>query len=283
MKYLIFGATGNIGSRVAQRLIARGERPAVFVRNAKKAKALFGDQVDIHVGDLDKPRSSLAVALAGIDEVFLVTDGPELEGQDRAVALAAKSAGVRHVVKLSTLDVHTGVGTGAWHARGEVAVRASGVAFTFIQAAGFMSNALGWSDSIREKSVLRTSTGQGKIAFIHPDDIADVATAALLTRDLDCQSVVITGPEALSYGEMASTIGDVIGKRVRFEEISDQQAYAGVVRWAGKGAYADALVDIWRAAREGRLVTVSDGVQQILGREAISFDQWAEENANAFQ
>ena len=283
MRHLIFGATGNIGSRVTERLIARGERPSVFARNAKKAKVLFGDKVDIHVGDLEKPRSTLAAALAGIDGVFLVTDGPDLDSQDRAVAVAAKSAGVRHVVKLSTLDVHSGVGTGPWHARGEIAVRESGVAFTFIQAAGFMSNALGWSHSIRERSVLRTSTGQGKIAFIHPDDIADVATAALTTRDHDGQSLVITGPEALSYGEMAATIGGAIGKRVRFEEISDQQAYASVVRWAGKGPYADAIVDIWRAVREGRLATVSDGVKNVLEREAIPFDRWAQENANDFQ
>ncbi|MES1184631.1 MAG: SDR family oxidoreductase [Myxococcales bacterium] len=283
MKYLIFGGTGNIGSRVAQRLIARGEQPSVFTRDAKKAKALFGDQVEIRLGDLEKPRSSLADALAGIDGVFLVTDGPDLDLRDRAVAGAAKSAGVRHVVKLSTLDVHSGVGTGPWHARGEAAVRESGLTFTFIQAAGFMSNALGWSHSIRERGVLRTSTGQGKIAFIHPDDIADVATAALLTRDHDGKALVITGPEALSYGEMATTIGGAIGKRVRFEEISDEQAYASVVRWAGKGPYADALVDIWRAVREGRLATVSDGVPQILGRRAISFARWAEENANTFQ
>jgi uncharacterized protein YbjT (DUF2867 family) len=117
MKYLIFGATGNIESRVTERLIARGERPSVFVRDAKKAKVLFGDQADIHVGDLEKPRSSLAAALTGIDGVFLVTDGPNLDSRDRAVAIAAKSTGIQHIVKLSTLDVHTGVGTGPWHER----------------------------------------------------------------------------------------------------------------------------------------------------------------------
>ena len=283
MKYLLIGATGNIGSRVAQRLIARGERPSVFVRSATKAKALFGGEVDIHVGDLEKPRSSLAAALAGIDSVFLVSDGPDLDTRDRTVAFAAKSAGVRHVVKLSTLDVHTGVGTGPWHARGEAAVRESGVAFTFIQAAGFMLNALGWSASIREEGVLRSSTGKGKIAFIHPDDIADVATVALVTRDHEGQSLVITGPEALSYGQMAAIIGGATGKRVRFEEISDKQAYADVVGWAGEGPYADALVDIWRAVREGRLATVSDGVKPVIGRKPIPFDRWAEENADAFQ
>jgi uncharacterized protein YbjT (DUF2867 family) len=283
VKYLVIGATGNIGSRVTHRLISRGERPSVFARSAKKAKVIFGDRVDIHVGDLETPASSLAAALAGIAGVFLVSDGPDLDTRDRTVAFAAQSAGVRHVVKLSTLDVHTGVGTGPWHALGEAAVRDSGVAFTFIQAAGFMSNALGWSDAIREEGVLRSSTGKGKIAFIHPDDIADVATAALTTRDHDGQSLVITGPEALSYGEMAATIGGAIGKRVRFEELSDKQAYAGAVSWAGKGPYADALVDIWRAVREGRLATVSDGVKRIIGREPIPFEQWAEENAEAFQ
>lgn len=283
MTSLVFGATGNIGSRVTTRLIARGERPTVFVRDAKKARALFDDQVEVRVGDLEGPRASLVAALAGIDAVFLVTEGPDLESHDRAVAAAAKSAGVRHVVKLSTLDVHNGVGTGPWHARGEAAVRESGVAFTFLQAAGFMSNALGWSRSIRERGVLRTSTGQGTIAFIHPDDIAEVAVAALTTRTYDGQSLVITGPEALSYGEMAAIIGRAIGKRVRFEEITDRQAHAGVVRWAGAGPYADAIVDIWRAVREGRLATVSDGVQQVLGRAPIAFDRWAEENADAFQ
>ncbi len=65
--------------------------------------------------------------------------------------------------------------------------------------------------------------------------------------------------------------------------ISDQAAYVGVSRWAGKGPYADALVDIWRVVREGRLGTVSDGVQQVLGRNALSFDRWAAENKSAFR
>ncbi|CAN5181246.1 SDR family oxidoreductase [soil metagenome] len=283
MKYLVIGATGNIGSRVAQRLIDSGQRPSVFVRSAKRAKSLFGDQANIHVGDLENPGPSLAKALVGVDGIFLVTDGSDLEKRDRAVSFAARHAGVRNVVKLSTLDVRTGIGTGPWHARGEDAVRESGVAFTFIQAAGFMSNALGWSESIRREGVLRSSTGGGKIAFIHPDDIAAVATASLTTRDYDGQALVITGPEALSYGEMTATIGRAIDKPVRFEEVTDGQAYARTVAWAGKGAYVDALVGIWRAVREGRLDTVTDGVKRITGREPIPFDQWATENAASFQ
>ena len=283
MKHLIIGATGNIGSRVTQRLVDSGARPSVFVRSAKTARALFGDHVDIHTGDLEKPGASLTTALAGVDGIFLLTDGSDLEKRDRAVSFAARHTGVRHVVKLSTLDVRTGIGTGPWHARGEDAIRESGLAFTFIQAAGFMSNALGWAQSIRREGVLRSSTGGGKIAFIHPDDIAAVATVALTTRDHDGQALVITGRNALSYGEMAATIGRAIGKHVGFEEISDRRAYADAVEWAGKGPYVDALVDIWRAVREGRLDTVTDGVKRVTGREPIPFVQWAAENAASFQ
>lgn len=283
MKYLVIGATGNIGSRVTQRLVDAGARPSVFVRSAKRAKALFGDHVDVHTGDLDTPDHSLATALAGVEGVFLVTDGWDLEKRDRAVSIAARQAGVRHVVKLSALDMRTGIGTGPWHARGEEAVRESGVAFTFIQAAGFMSNALGWSAPIRRTGVLRSSTGEGKIAFIHPDDIAAVAIAALTTPDHDGEALVITGREALSYAEMATTIGRAIGKPVGFEEITDRQAYAAVVQWAGQSPYADALVDIWRAVREGRLDTVTDGVKRVTAKEPITFDQWAIENAALFQ
>lgn len=274
MTCLVTGATGTVGSLVTQRLIDRGDRPAVFVRDPKKARKLFGDRVEIRVGDL----ADISGALDGIRDLFLLNSGPDLEVRDRAAAFAAKAAGVRHLVKLSTLDVSTGVGTGPWHARGELAIRESGVPFTFIRTSAFMSNALSWVDTIKREGVLRTSTGSGKIAFIHPGDIADVAVKALTTRAHDGEALVITGPRALTYGEMASKIGAAIGKTVRFEEISDEEA-----RPDFDGDYADALVDIWRAVREGRLATVTDGVERVLGRKPVTFHRWVKENAGAFR
>jgi uncharacterized protein YbjT (DUF2867 family) len=283
MKYLITGATGNIGALVTERLLARGERPCLFVRDAKKARALYGDRVDLRVGDLSAGRRALTPALAGAEVLFLVNNGPELAARDREAAFAAKAAGVQLLVKLSTLDARTGVGTGPWHAQGEAAVRESGVPFTFIQSAAFMSNAFGWSHGIKAKGVLRTSTGTGKIAFIHPDDIADVAVQALTTREYRGRSLVITGPEALSYGEMAAQIGAALGKPVRFEQLSDEAAHKGALSFGEGPAYADAIVDIWRAIREGRLETRTDEVERILGRRPLPFARWVKENAAAFQ
>ena len=281
MNYLITGATGNIGSLVTERLIARGERPCVFVRDANKARAMFGGRVEIRLGDL-ADAAAMATAFEGIDSLFLLNSGPGLGARDRTAAFAAKAAGVRHLVKLSTLDVQTKVGTGPWHAQGEDAVRQSGVAFTFIQSAAFMSNALGWASSIRTKGVVRSSTGDGKIAFIHPTDIADVVTGVLTTGEHEGKSLVITGPTPLSYGEMAAAISAAMGKSVRFESMSDAQARKIALGWSDSNEYAEALVDIWRAVRQGRLATVSDAVERVTGRKPIAFKTWADENADAF-
>src|ERR1700731_2449449 len=103
MVYLITGATGNVGSLVVERLIARGDRTRIFVRDADKARARFGDRVDVFTGDLADAKT-LTPALAGADTLFLINSGPELAALDELAAKAAKAAGVTHLVKLSSYD-----------------------------------------------------------------------------------------------------------------------------------------------------------------------------------
>src|ERR1700685_663525 len=114
MTYLITGATGDIGSKVVEHLLQRGERPRVFVRDADKARSRFGDRVEVLVGDLADP-TTLKAALEGVDKLFLVHSGPPIPALDEAAAAAAKAAGVNHLVKLSSMDVEQGLAIGAWH------------------------------------------------------------------------------------------------------------------------------------------------------------------------
>lgn len=282
MKYVITGATGEIGSRVVEGLLAGGERPRVFVRDAAKAKSRFGNGVDIFVGDLADP-GSLRAALAGGDALFLVTTGPEIPTRDQAAARAARAAGVRRLVKLSSLDAGYGLAIGAWHEQGEAAIRTSGLPFTFVQPSGFMSNLLAWAPSIRAEGIVRASAGDGKRAFIHSGDIAEIATRALTTGEHEGESLAITGPEALSFAEIVAKIGAAIGRPIRFEAISDREAGRRYAATAGAPpAETEAHVALWRAIREGRLARVTKTVEKVLGRRPISMDQWAWENAAAF-
>jgi uncharacterized protein YbjT (DUF2867 family) len=280
---VITGATGNVGSLGVERLIARGDRPRIFVRDADKARARYGDRVYIFTGDL-ADAETLAPALAGADTLFLVNSGPELEELDGLAAKAARAAGVKHLVKLSSYDAQEqNVGTGVWRAGGEAAIRASGIPFTFVQPSGFMVNALWWARSIKAEGVVRSATGDGKIPFIHSDDIADVAVQALVAPECVGQSLPITGPEALSYADMAAKIGAAIGRSIRFEPISEDEERRKMVSRDEPAEIVAAHLSIYRAIREGRLAAVTETVERVLGRKAITFDQWVRENVAAFQ
>lgn len=282
MTYLITGATGDVGSRVTEMLIERGERPRIFVRDLKKAHARFGKRAEIFAGDL-ADTASLKPAIKGVDALFLVTTGPEIPALDEGAATIAKATGVRHLVKLSSMDVAQGLAIGAWHEQGEAAIQASGIPFTFVRPSGFMSNLLAWTHSVRSEGIVRSSTGGGRRAFIHSNDIAAVATVALTTGAYDMQSLTITGPEALTFADVTARIGAAIGRALKFESIADGEAHQ---RYAATGASAtetDAHVALWRAIREGRLATATNVVEQVLGRPPINFDQWLSENETAFR
>ena len=282
MKYLITGATGDIGSRVVKHLLNRGERPRVFVRDAEKARARFGGRVDVVIGDL-ADGASLERALAGVDALFLVNTGPEIPTRDAAAAKAAQAAGVKHLVKLSSMDVDQGLAIGAWHAQGEAAIRAVGIAFTFVQPTGFMANILAWAASIKGEGIVRTSAREGRRAFIHSDDIAAVAAKVLATQAYKGESLPITGPEALSFGKVTARISAAIGKPLTFQPISDEEARTRMRATGAPAAEVEAHVELWRAIREGQLGAVTDNVERILTRRPIGFDQWLQENAAAFR
>src|ERR1700677_4221964 len=116
---LIRGGTGHAGGLVVDRLVRLGNRPRVFVRDSAKARAHYGDTVDVYTGDL-ADSTTLAPALTGVDALLLINSGHELASRDEAAAKAATAAGVKHLVKLSSYDAREqNVGTGVWHAHGE--------------------------------------------------------------------------------------------------------------------------------------------------------------------
>jgi len=282
MTFLITGATGTVGSRVVELLLERGNRPRIFVRNPEKARAHYGDHVDIAVGDLSDT-ASLSSALQGVDSLFLITSGPHIPKLDQEAANASNSAGVKHLVKLSSMDAQQNIGTGAWHACGEASIRASGIPFTFVQTTGFMSNALAWAGSIKAEGVVRAPTGDGRIPFIHPADIAAVATEVLTTRKYLGESLPITGPRALSYAEMTEQIAAAIGKPLRFEAVSEEYERQKMTTGGAPAAIIDAHISIYRSIREGRMARVTDNVENVLHRKPLSFAQWVQENAAAFR
>lgn len=118
-------------------ILERGFRDCVWCTKKKKYGSLFGDRVDVSVGDLASP-DSVRLAIQGTNIVFLVNVGPENPQRDKVAATICKEFEIHRIVKLSSLDVEQGLAIGAWHEKGEAAIREVGIPFVFVRPTSFM-------------------------------------------------------------------------------------------------------------------------------------------------
>jgi uncharacterized protein YbjT (DUF2867 family) len=272
----VTGATGNAGGAVVRALSADGHPVRALVREGAAAGLAPG--AEPVVGDLNRP-ATFADSLAGVQAMFL------LSGYDRMDELldAARRAGVRRVVLLSSSAAPGGDLTNAvarYHILSERAVRDSGLGWTFLQPNSFMTNTLRWLPQLREGDVIRAPFGDVAIATIDPADVAAVASRALVTGELEGRSLRLSGPQALYPAEQVEILGAALGRQLRFEAQSNEEAREDMSAKM-PAEYVDAFFSFFV---DGTIdeTTVLPTVREVLGREPRSFSEWAADNARLF-
>ena len=282
---LVTGATGNTGMEVVRQLRARGAKVRALVRNPDKAPTIAGGGVEMAPGDLDKPET-LGQALKGIEKVFLLSaaDERQVELQGNLVH-AAKAAGVRHIVKMSALGaaLNSPVSFGRWHAQTEAQIEKSGMAFTHLRPHFFMQNTLMFAASIAKDGAFHAPMKEAKISLVDTRDIAAVAAVALTTAGHEGKAYEITGPEALSFSDLASKIGAAAGKSVKYVNVSPDAAHQDMRAMGMHDWMADALVALYVVFAAGQASGVSEIVQRVTGQPGRTFDQFAKEHAHIFK
>jgi uncharacterized protein YbjT (DUF2867 family) len=271
--FVVTGATGNVGREVVAQLAERGVAVRALVRNPPAAGA--GDGVEFVRADLTDPGSARA-AMTGAEAVFLLPGYP-------GMAATAASAGVRRIVQLSGGSAGSGDRSNAvtrYMADTEAEMRDSGPEWTVLRPTAFMANALRWRDQIRAGDVVRLPFADVPLAVVHPRDIAAVAATAMV--DDGHQSMIYrpTGPAALSLAEQVAILGAALGRSLRFEAQPNDEARREM-RKTTPAAYVAAFFDFYA---NGSLdeTTVRSTVQDVTGRPARTFQEWATENAHHF-
>lgn len=279
-RILVIGATGTIGRQVVSQLLPTDTQIRAMTRNPAAAGLPSG--VEVVRGDLTDS-GTLDGCLDGVDAVFLVWTAPAATAP-AAVDRIAKRA--RRIVLLTAphktphpLFQQTNP-MAAMIAEIERLIEASGLQWTFLRPGMFAANALSWwGPQIRSGDVVRWPYADVPTAPIHERDVAAVAVRALLEDGHEGAEYVLTGPEPLSHREQVATIGEVIGRPLRCEEISPDEARREL---PFPSPVMDMLLKAWAAA-VGHPALVTSTVAEITGRPARTFRGWVADHAEAFR
>jgi uncharacterized protein YbjT (DUF2867 family) len=280
---VVTGATGTVGRPLIQHLVQRGERVRAVVRRSV-GRDLPTD-VEVVECDLSRPEG-LGAALRDVSALFV---------HPRAVGIAAPDLlriaadqGVQRVVCLSAINVDDALDHQPSRFQGdrnkevEDAVASSALPWVSVRAGSFAINiSMVWAAQIRGGSnVVRGPYGGFAEAVLHEQDLAAVIAAALCDHSL-AGRLPVTGPRALTYAQMVTTIGDVIGRPLRYEEISVTQSIENMVSQGVPRAFVEALMA--RYARDiEKPIEISGNVAKILGRPAKTYSEWVGDHAAAF-
>ena len=283
-RILVIGATGNVGRQVVSQLAARRVRVRALVRNPQTAG--LPPHAEIVRGDLTRPES-LDACLDGVDAVFLVWFAPP------AAAAPALERILKHTQRVVFLSSPHKIAhpffqggqpnpVAALHTKIERLIKASGRQFTFLRPGMFAANALHWwAPQIRAGDLVRWPYLAAPTAPIHERDIAAVAVRALCDDGHHAAEYVLTGPQSLTQSEQISTIGDVIGRSLRIEEISPEDARQEFLTLMPPPA-VNMLLGAWSAAI-GQPAYVTSTVAEITGAPARTFHDWGADHAAAFR
>ncbi|MGA7991143.1 MAG: SDR family oxidoreductase [Thermoanaerobaculia bacterium] len=278
---LVTGASGNIGTELLRELSKRGEKFRAAYTSKDKAEKARSASVEPAVADFARP-DTLASALVGIDRLFLLSPNPPSEFP---VVRAAKSAGVKHILKLSVIDAPgEGYAFGKMHRAVEKEIEASGMDFTFLRPNGFMQNlANQQAAAIKSQGAFYFPAADTRISHVDVRDIARVAATVLTSSGHSGKAYELTGPEALTYADMAATLARVLGKPVKYVAISDDDFRKALGGSGTPAPVVEALVDLFAFYKRGGAARISGDIEKVTGRKATSFEDYARENASAFR
>lgn len=280
VRVLVTGAVGNVGREVMHALRARGRLVRGADLSVSAIRAMHSDEIEAAVLDYQAPET-FAAALEGCDAVFLVRP-PAIACMESTLLPfidAALAAGVKHIVFLSCAGAATNKLVP--HHAVEKHLAARGVGHTLLRP-GFFSQNLGvaYRRDIAEDGRLFLPAGRARVAFV---DIRDVAEAAAMIFDdpamhqgaaYDC-----TGPEALSFEEVAHLMTEVVGRPIRYEPAS----IAGYVRHLHVSGLTLAQVAVQTVLhvglRFGQSEKIDVTLERLLGRRPRTLATYIRESA----
>src|SRR5262245_33261694 len=269
---IVLGAPGNNGREVVRALRAMNQPVRAVARDPAKAAGLVEEGTEVVAGDLDEP-ASLAKAFTGGGVLFLLAPVAPTQAEMELAALrAARAAGVRRVVKLSSIGAGALAGGHFSRAHGivEAALKTSGLGWTIVRGAFFYSNLLFAADTIKSRDQFIGHWGDGRAAWVDPVDLAAVCARCMVDPSAAGETLTATGPVALTNAELCEILSQVLNRTISYtnqtpEEYEKTLTAHGAPQW-----YARAEVALGEVVRSGVAREVTGTVARLTTHDSPS-------------
>ena len=278
------GVTGKIGGETAKQLIDKGASLRALVRDEAKAADLKAAGVELVVGDI-ADADTVRQGLQGAERAFILLPiGEYQEANEKQFTDLAEEAGVSHLVKMSSMeavaDAETPIPQAHWAA--EEHIRASGLNWTMVKPNFFMQNLLASAASIKEQRKFFLPMGDGTTGMADARDIGAVCAEVLTGEGHAGQSYEITGPEVLSFYDVADRFSEVLGEKVTYIPLPMEQfreKMTGILLpW-----HLNAVCELFREIAEIGLDHTTSTFKELIGRDPISVRQFVEDHQAIFK
>ena len=286
MRVLVIGASGGVGGSIVEQLLALPSPPLIRVSSRDPSKATFPPSVQVVQGDLQEP-STYSALFTSVQRVFFYAAHGQDSGAFASMLRAMQSAGVQHVVFLSSKWVVDWPEElfGRMHAPLEDAIKAGGMSYTLLRPTFFASNVFhhlfGWMEEVRATGGVSLVRPHAHSAPIAPEDIAAVAVTALTTDQLVNAAPSLTGPRSMSQREQVESINrarESVGKAPIKVHLQSAEEWRAAAVQHMPAVFADALLRNWENTDEKPEEVQS--TERLTAKAATTFEAWVEKNQN---
>jgi uncharacterized protein YbjT (DUF2867 family) len=286
---LVTGATGTVGSEVVRQLSTKGETVKAAARSANDTTFSHLNGVQTVQLDLNST-GKFASAFQGVDKLFLLTPlQSNIVDLTSNLVNEAKNAKIKHIVKQSVMgaDAEPGITASRLHRQAEKIIEESEIPFTFLRPNDFMQNFVNfYSPTIKNKNAIYLPAEDAKVSFVDVRDIAAVAVKTL-TEDgnnrHNGKAYTITGPEALSYYQVAEILSNATGKKINYVNVSEEATRLGLKDMGWDDWLISTTLQFFDLYRKGYASQVTSAVEEVTGKKPISFSHFTKDYAQVFK
>lgn len=281
LKVLVTGATGNTGSLLVPQLLKNNVDVRVFVRDEAKAAPLKELGAEIAIGDLDKPET-IRPAVKDVDKIYFLTfnDQTQLKQGENFLSVV-KDSGNPHIIRHSMWGPENSRIIQQGYKIDDM-IKSSGMPWTILKPTFYMQNTMMGAQTIAADGVIYWDMKDGKLGMIDVRDIADAAVAAITQEGHLGKSYILTGPEPISFHDIARTFSGVLGKEVKYVSVPGEASFQamvgmGIPEWIAKG-----YQELSEGFSDNFANSTTKNVETLTGHSPRTFEQFARDFAQVF-